>query len=275
MCLVSGFTNTMYDWLGLMQFQNNRSPEEYMVVLQKIKNRIRCFNSPSDVQRYEEFMCMKDYLDYRIRTQEYEANLAATNGKAKKLWSKYVKAKLEKFDNAEKNRAEQIKWEWSPLFCIFNEWPLSNFPNSPWAHTQDEWAEIEKTFLENVSTEPLSLELECPHIVRAFLVLFRTLHGHTHHLPHPNTCLILEYILNFAVDNEKSVALTNVVHNLATIGWVLFPGIQSLVDNYNNLHSDTIALLGYEPQKQVAVVEKIRAFIGKVPHRVVFDMVRM
>ena len=129
--------------------------------------------------------------------------------------------------------------------------------------------------LENVSAEPLSLELECPHILRAFLVLFRTLHGHTRPLPHPDVGLTLDYILDFAVDNEKSVALTNVVHNLATTSWALFPGIQSAVYNYSNLHSDIVALLGYEPNRQVAVVEKIRAFIGRVAHRAVSDMVRL
>ena len=275
MCFVSSFSNTMYDWTGLMQFQNNRSPKEHMVVFQKIKNQIRCFNSTLDVQRYEELMRLKDYLDYGIRTQKYEANLAVANGNAEELRSKYVKAKLDKFDDAEKSRAEQEKWGWSPLYCIFKEWPLPNFPKPPWVHTQNEWVEIEKTLLENVSSEPLSLELECSHIVRAFLVFFRMLHGYTRPLPHLDACLTLDYILDFAVDNEKFVALTNVMHNIATTGWVLFLGIQYVVDNYSNLHSDTVALLGYKPKKQVVVVEKIRTCIGRVAHRVVSDMVRM
>ena len=65
-----------------MQLHNNRSPEEHMAVLQNIKNQTRCFNSPSDVQRYEELMRLKDYLKYRIRTREYEAKLTAANGNA-------------------------------------------------------------------------------------------------------------------------------------------------------------------------------------------------
>ena len=117
--------------------------------------------------------------------------------------------------------------------------------------------------------------VECPHIVRAFLILFRSLHGHSRPLPHPNAGLTLEYIVDFAEDSEKSVALTNVVHNLAIVRRAFFPRIQSVVDNYNVLHSDTVALLGYEPKKQVAVVEKIRDYIGRVVHRVIADMVRM
>ena len=189
--------------------------------------------------------------------------------------SNYVKAKLDKFDTGEKIRAEEDKWGWSPLYHIFKEWPLSNFPNSPWAHTQEEWVRLEKTLLDNVSTEPLSLEVECPHILRAFLVLFRTLHGHTRPLPHSDVGLTLDNILAFASDNDKFVALTNVVHNLATIGWALFPGIQSMVESYSVLHLDTVALLGYDPKKQVAVVVKIRAFLGRLAHRAVSDMIRM
>ena len=258
-----------------MQFQNNRTPEEVMDVLQKVKDHLRCFDSNSNVQRYEEIMRLKDYLDYRLRAREYEATVAALIGNAEELRAKYVKAKLEKFDIAEKSRAEEEKWGWSPLYRIFKEWSLSNAPMSPWAHTQEEWAEIENKLLVNVNAKPLSLELECPHIVRAFLVLFRSLHGHSRPLPHPDTGLTLQCILDFVVDSEKSVALTNVVHNLASTGWALFPGILSVHDNFSRLHSDTVALLGYEPKKQVAVVEKIRAFVGRMAHRAVCDMVRL
>ena len=110
---------------------------------------------------------------------------------------------------------------------------MLTFPSSHWAHTHEEWIEIEKTLLKNVSTEPLSLELECPHIVRAFLIMFGTLHRHTRHLSHPGAGLTLQVILDFVVDNEKFVALTNVVHNLEASGWALFPSISSVVDSYS------------------------------------------
>ena len=258
-----------------MQLQNNRSPEEHMAELMKIKDQTGCFNSSEDNHRYVELMKLKDYLEYLLRKREYEKSLAAANETAEELRSNYVKKKLEKFDNAVLIRAEQDKWGWSPLYSIFKEWPLSNFPKSPWSHTQEEWATLEQTLLANVSTEPLSLELECPHIVRAFLVLFRTLHGHTRPLPHPSVGLTLDYILACAADQNKSVALTNVVHNLATMGWALFPGIQNGAENFSTLHSDTVALLGYDTKMQVAVVEKVRAFLGRVAHRAVADMVRM
>ena len=40
-------------------------------------------------------------------------------------------------------------------------------------------------------------------------------------------------------------------------------------------HSDTVALLGYDPKKQVGVVDKTNSFIGRITHRVVSDMVRI
>ena len=255
--------------------QNSRDPVEHIALLSKIKAQIGCFNSTYDVQRFEELLRLKEYLTYRIRTRVYEANVAAAHGNIAELRSNYVNGKLTKYDNAEKDRAELEKWGWSPIYLILKRWPLSNFPSSPWSHTQEEWVEIEKTLLENVSTEPLSLELECPHILRAFLILFRTLHGHSRPLSHPEAGLTLQYILDFAQDNEKSVALTNVVRNLEASGWASFPVIHSVVDSFSNLHSDTVALLGYDPEKQVAVVEKIRSFVGRVAHRAISDMVRM
>lgn len=193
-----------------------------MALLDKIKAQIGCFNSPSDVQRYEELMRLKDYLNYRICIREYEAKVAAAHGNVAGLRSQYVKAILDAFDDAERTRIEQEKWGWSPLYRIFKEWPLPNFQNSPWAHTEEEWVELEECLLSNVSTEPMSLEFDCPHILRAFLLLVRTLHGHTRPLPHPDLGLTLQYILDFATDNDKSVALTNVVQSLSSTGWALF-----------------------------------------------------
>ena len=256
-------------------FQRKSSPAEHVALLEKIKAEIKCFNSDSDVQRYEELGRLKDYLEYRICTREYEAKLAAAHGNVAGLRSQYVKSVMDAFDDAEKSRAEEKLWGWSPLYLIFKEWPLPNFRKSPWAHTEAEWVELEKTLLENVSTEPLSLDFECPHILRAFLVLVRTLHRHTRPLAHPEVGLTLKYILEFATDNHNSVALTNVVHSLSSTGWALFPDIHTVADTLSNLHSDTVALLGYHPEKQFGVVQKIKSFIGRIAHRAVSDLVRM
>ena len=67
-----------------------------------------------------------------------------------------------------------------------------------------------------------------------------------HPLHHLRMGLTLRYILDFAINNKKSVALTNVVHILATMRWVSFPGIHIVAINFSNLHSNTMALLGYD-----------------------------
>lgn len=102
-----------------------------------------------------------------------------------------------------------------------------------------------------------------------------TLHGHTRPLPHLDIGLTLQYILDFVMDNKKSIALTNVVHSLATMGWALFPSIHAVTDNFCNLHLDIVALLGYDPDKQVGVVDRIRAFIGRIAHKAISDIIRM
>lgn len=73
-----------------------------MALLQKIKAQIGCFNSPSDVQRYEELMRLKDYLNYILRIREYEASLAAAHGNIAELRTKYINEKLHKYDIVEK-----------------------------------------------------------------------------------------------------------------------------------------------------------------------------
>lgn len=96
-----------------------------------------------------------------------------------------------------------------------------------------------------------------------------------HPLSHPIMGLTLQYIHDFVRDNKKSVTLTNVVHSLATTGWALFPDIHTVADNYSDLHSDTVALFGYDPEHQVRVVDRIIAFTRRITHRAVIDIVRM
>lgn len=69
--------------------------------------------------------------------------------------------------------------------CILKEWHFSSFRGSPWTHTHDEWAEIDKSSSSSVNFEPRSLEVEYLHIVKAFLVLMRTLDGQNYPLNYP------------------------------------------------------------------------------------------
>ena len=129
--------------------------------------------------------------------------------------------------------------------------------------------------LENTKTEPLSLERECPHILRAFLYLVRTQEGFRRPLSHPTEGLHGEYILELGQDTLKSVALTSIAQNILITGWSTFPGIHSAVEHIDVLFTDVAALLGYEPSGQGAVVEKMESFIGRIAQRAIADMLRM
>ena len=255
--------------------QNTRTLEEHNALIERMKSQVMCFKSDSDVQRYEELKGLKDYLHYRIACTAYESQLATAAMTVEEMRRKHVDAQLLKFDLAEKGREEAQKWQWSPVYQIFKKWPLPNFPGAPWDHTESEWVELAAVLLENTTSEPLSLETECPHIVRALLFLVRTLQGNKRPLAHPTKGLDLKYLLELARSKDYSVALTVIVQSLPHQGWSTFPGIHGALDNFSELHADTVALLGYDPSNQVKVVDKIQAFIGRLAHRAVADMVRM
>ena len=258
-----------------LHLQSTRTADEHNDLIDRIKGQVRCFKCNSDVQRYEELKNLKDYLHYRIARKEYEAKVAAAAVSFEDFRRNHVQSELNKFDNAEKARQEACKWGWSPLYQIFKKWPLMNYSPGPWEHTEDEWVEMSAVLLENVKLDPLSLENECPHVLRAIMYLVRTLEGHKRPLAHPTNGLGLEYLLDLARSKDHSVSLTMVVQNMPSMGWMSFPGILDAVEPFSALHSDVVALLGYEPSKQVEVVDKIQSFLGKMAHRAVADMVRM
>ena len=120
----------------------------------------------------------------------------------------------------------------------------------------------------------LSLETQCPHILRALLSLVRTLEGYKRPLAHPSKGLDLQFILDIAHSKEPSVALSMIVQGLPHTGCLAFPGICGALDTFSELHADIVALLGYDHSNQVVVVEKIQAFVGRMAHRSVADMLR-
>ena len=258
-----------------MQELINRTPEEHNDLLERVKSEVKCFKSNSDVQRYDKLRGLKDYINYRIAREAYETQLATAAITVEELRRNHVEAQLRKFDLAEKERQEAQKWHWSPIFQIFKKWPLRNFCGAPWDHTESEWVELSAVLLENIKSEPLSLETQCPHILRALLYLVRLLKGNKRPLAHPTKGLDLPCMLELVKSKECSVALSVIVQELPHQGWTTFPGFHVALETPSELHADAIALLGYIPSNQVTVVDKIIAFLGKIAHRAVADMVRM
>jgi hypothetical protein len=258
--------------LGL---QGSRTVDEHKTLIDRMKEKVRCFNNSTDIQRYDELMHLKEYLIFRLASKEYETKLVVANKDVDDLRKKFVEDELNKLDVAERTREEQDRWSWSPTFYILKEWSLPGFRCGSWTHTQNEWAEIEATLLSPVISEPRTLESECPHIVKTLLMLARTLDVQSCPLAHPFRGLTLDNILDIARDSKKSVALTNIVHTLSTIGWAMFPSMHTAIDTFGTLHSDVLALLGYDLHKQTNVVENGRAFAGRMTHRALADLAKM
>ena len=97
----------------------------------------------------------------------------------------HVQNELQKFGLAEKAKQEALKWQWSPLFQVLKKWPLKNYTSGPWEHTNQKWVQISEVLLESVNIDALSLDNECPHILRAILFLMRIFEGDKRPLAHP------------------------------------------------------------------------------------------
>ena len=106
-------------------------------------------------------------------------------------------------------------------------------------------------------------------------MLTRTMDGQSCPLALPVRGLTLSNIINSARDSEKSVVLTNIVQSLSTIGWTMFPSMHTATETFSTLHSDVLALLGYDLDKQTKVVDNVKAFVGRIVHRALADLARM
>lgn len=224
---------------------------------------------------YDELRNLKRYLEYRIALKEYNENVAAAKVSFEDFRTNHVEEALRNFDLAEKQKEEDSKWRWSPVYQILRRWPLRNFRAGPWDHTETEWQELCDILLQNTNSEPLSLEYECPHIIRVFLYLVRSLDGSSRPLSHPEKGLHGEYILELAGHMQYSVALMRIAHQLPMTGWSTFPGIHNAAESFDVLFADVAALLGNDLSQQKAVVDKMEVFIGRIAQRAVADMIRM
>jgi hypothetical protein len=83
-----------------------------------MKKHVRCLNSNTDMQRYNELMHLKEYLNLRLASREYEAKQVAANKDVEDLRKRFIGDELNKLNLAERTREEQDRWSWSPTFCI-------------------------------------------------------------------------------------------------------------------------------------------------------------
>ena len=104
------------------------------------------------------------------------------------------------------------------------------------------------------------------HIVRALLILVRTLNCRNCSLAHHERGVTLKNILDIARDHKKFVAWTNIVYNFLIMNWALFSGIHTTCDTFSNLHSNILILLSYDLDKYARVVENVKALIGMIAY---------
>lgn len=242
---------------------------------EKVKAQVRVFKQNSEMNVYEELRDLKTYLIHRKAVREYEEKLAVIKANFDEFRRKHVEEALEKFDLDNKEKQEELKWKWSPLFQLLRKWPLKNFRAGPWDHTQTEWLDMSAVLLENTRNEPPSLERECPHILRALLSLVRSLEVSSRPLSHPTRGLHGENLMELARDPHHSAALRSIAKNLPISGWRTFPGIHNAAKYIDILYPYVEAILGCEPSRQNAVVKKVESFVSRIAHRSIADMVRM
>lgn len=243
--------------------------------VEKVKAQVRVFKQNKEMCVFEELKELRSYILHKLAVKEWEEKVVAARVNFEGLRRKHVDRALEDYDCANKEKEEETKWKWSPLYQLLRKWPLPNFRAAPWDHTQSEWRDMSAVLLQNTRIEPPSLEGECPHILRALLYLVRSLEGFNRPLSHPTRGLHGEYIMELARHPQHSAALRRIATNLSTTGWSTFPGIHNAAEHMDKLFEDVAALLGCDPSVQNAVVVKVESFIGRIAQRALADMVRM
>ena len=124
--------------------------------------------------------------------------------------------------------------------------------------------------------EPLTLELECSHIVRALKLYSRVSSGRITPLVHPERGMTRHNVLGIARDSYESMRLCVAAQDVVDCGWILFPcvfsaGVPSVLD----CMKDFLGLVGYEGTEQEAVLRQIESFIVRVARRSIVDMISL
>ncbi len=140
------------------------------------------------------------------------------------------------------------------------------------------WEPIEKelqTIMLEMDKEshPLSLNIECPHIIYAFKLFCRSTFGRLHPLAHANTGLTHRNILHYYRDQSHSIRLTIAVQDILDYKLILwFPKQWQGIEEIKQCRQDLLGLLGFDFQQQEPVVEKIIGFMSKFARRAISDM---
>ena len=116
----------------------------------------------------------------------------------------HVLGQLKLYDCEREMRLEDRDWGWSPMFRILCKEGSPALPPRPWSHTQEELDRILAALHADDKMEPMSLELDCPHIVRALKLYARVSLGRRSPICHPVMGMTRANILAIAKDKVES-----------------------------------------------------------------------
>jgi hypothetical protein len=124
--------------------------------------------------------------------------------------------------------------------------------------------------------ELLTLELECPHIVRALKLYSRVSSGRITPLTHPDRGMTRHNVLGISRDSYESMRLCVAAQDVVDCGRILFPCVSNAgVPYVLDCRRDFLGLVGYEGTEQEAVLCQIEIFIVRVARRSIIDMVKL
>lgn len=148
-------------------------------------------------------------------------------------------------------------------------------PPRPWSHTQEELDCILSALQSDVKLEPMTLELECPHIVRALKLCGRISLGRRSPISHPVTGMTRKNILAIAKDEVESKCLSACAQDVVDIGWAYFPCIfGGICAPPRRCWGDMLGLMGFEGWNQDDVLHVIEQFLNRVARRAIVDLHR-
>ena len=121
--------------------------------------------------------------------------------------------------------------------------------------------------------DSLTLERDCPQIILVLKLFMKNMYGRTRPLAHPLRGLISEFINSLAREKNYSTAINVAQQELERFAWIYFPDLIGSECKSESLNSDIDGLLDFELIQHEATAMRIEAFVGRIAHRVVRDMI--
>jgi hypothetical protein len=226
--------------------------------------------------RAAELTKLRLYLKYLVENDTYVSLKLNAEVALQEKREDHIKKQLQLYDNMALLSAENKTWGWSPLFNILARQDLRGIPDRPWSHTAEELEHIISVLEKEATSDPMSLELECPHIVRALKLYTRlSVAGRTRPLAHPVIGMTRKTLRTIANQKTESQRLASCAQEIVDIGWSLFPCIKvGFCEPLSRCWSDMVGLMAFEGWNQEPVLDKIDNFLCRVARRAVLDMHR-